>query len=200
MSRSLVTFGSFVMARMRTIMMAYIQGKILYHGVGYVIVENAGIGYKITVPESCAHEIKDPVILYLHEVQREDGRELFGFLSLAQLELFWKLIAISGVGPKSGQKIVYSDAIDQVKAKIMAGDLAALTNVPGIGKKTAQKIFLELKGALVEEPEMSALDADAIEALVGLGYLRRDAEAALSGIEEGNTEARIRVALKRLSR
>lgn len=181
-------------------MMAYIQGSVLSHGVGFVIVENSGIGYKITIPESIAHEIQDPASLYLHEAQRDDGRELFGFLSIGQLELFWKLVAVSGVGPKSGQKIVFSDTVDQVKAKIMAGDLAALTDVPGIGKKTAQKIILELKGVLVEEPGFGRLDGDAVEALVGLGYSRRDAEAALSGIEEGDTEARIRVALKRLSR
>ncbi|MBI4256525.1 Holliday junction branch migration protein RuvA [Candidatus Uhrbacteria bacterium] len=181
-------------------MMAYLQGRVLYHGVGYVIVENAGIGFKITVPESIAHEIQEPTTLYLHEAIREDGSELFGFLSMAQLELFWKLIAVSGVGPKSAQKIVYSDAVEQVKAKIMIGDLAALTDVPGIGKKTGQKIILELKGILVEEPGMSALDGDAIEALIGLGYSRRDAEAALSGIKEGDTESRIRLALKRLSR
>lgn len=181
-------------------MMVYLQGSVLSHGVGYVVVQNNGIGYKITIPESIAHEVQGIVTLYLHEVQREDGRELFGFLSIGQLELFWKLVAVSGVGPKSGQKIVFSDTVERVKAKIMAGDLAALTDVPGIGKKTAQKIILELKGVLVEEPGMGTLDADAIEALVGLGYSRRDAEAALSGIEEGDTEARIRVALKRLSR
>lgn len=180
--------------------MVYLQGSVLFHGVGYIIVENNGIGYKVTLPESVAHEVQDPATLYLHEAQRDDGRELFGFASIAQLELFWKLIAVSGVGPKSGQKIVYSDAVDQVKAKIMAGDLAALIDVPGIGKKTAQKIILELKGALAESPDISALDNDAIEALVGLGYARRDAEAALSGIEDGDTESRIRIALKRLSR
>ncbi len=180
--------------------MAYLQGKVLYHGVGYVIVENGGVGFKVTVPESVAHEIQEPISFYLHEAIREDGRELFGFLSMAQLELFWKFVAISGVGPRSGQKIVYSDAVDRVKGKIMSGDLAALTDVPGIGKKTAQKIILELKGTLAEEPDMTALDADAVEALVGLGYSRRDAEAVLSGIEEGDTESRIRLALKRLSR
>jgi len=181
-------------------MMVYLQGKLLYHGVGYVVIENHGIGYKITIPESAAHEVHDPAVLYLHEAIREDGRELFGFLSVAQLELFWKLISISGVGPKSAQKIVYSDSVEQMKSKIMRGDLASLTNVPGIGKKTAQKIILELKGALADEPDVASLDADAIEALVGLGYSRRDAQTALSGIDEGDTESRIRLALKRLSR
>jgi Holliday junction DNA helicase RuvA len=180
-------------------MLSFIRGSVLYHGVGYVIVENAGMGFKITIPESAAHEMQDPATLYLHETQREDGRELFGFLSIAQLELFWKLISVSGVGPKSAQKIVYSDAVDRVKAKIMAGDLAALTDVPGIGKKTAQKIILELKGALVDEPTVPVADIEVMEALMGLGYARRDAEAALSGVE-GDTENRIRLALKRLSR
>jgi Holliday junction DNA helicase RuvA len=180
-------------------MMVYIQGKVLSHGVGYVILENAGVGYKITLPEMVAHEVRDTATLFLHETTREDVRELFGFLSLDQLELFWKLIAVSGVGPKSGQKIVFSDTVQRVKAKIMQGDLAALTDVPGIGKKTAQKIILELKGVLVEEPSMAGLDMDAIEALVGLGYSRRDAQTAVSGTEDTDTETRIRLALKRLS-
>jgi len=180
--------------------MAYLNGRVLYHGVGYLIIENGGVGYKVTLPESVAHEIREQAALYLHEAQRDDGRELFGFLSVAQLELFWKLVSVSGVGPKSAQKIVFVEAIDRVKSQIMAGDLAFLTNVPGIGKKTAQKIILELKGVLPEEPDVAALDTDAIEALVGLGYSRRDAQAALSGIEEEGTDNRIRAALKRLSR
>ena len=181
-------------------MMVYIQGRVLSHGVGYVIVETSGIGYKITLPETIARDVHNEATLYLHEAQRDDGRELFGFFFLEQLELFWKLIAVSGVGPKSGQKIVFSDKVERVKTKIMNGDLAALTEVPGIGKKTAQKIILELKGVLVEEPGAVGMDVDAIDALVGLGYTRRDAQAALSGIDDGDTESRIRLALKRLSR
>lgn len=181
-------------------MMSFIRGSVLYHGVGYLLVECHDVGYKITMPESVAHEFQGEVTLYLHEVTRDDGKELFGFRSVLELEFFWKLISVSGVGPKSAQKIVFSDAVERVKAKIMAGDLAALTDVPGIGKKTAQKIILELKGALVEEPGMAAVDADATEGLIGLGYTRRDAEAALSGLEERTTDDRIRAALKRLSR
>ncbi len=173
---------------------------MLHHGVGYLLIDCHDMGYKITLPESVAHEFQGEVMLYLHEVNRDDGRELFGFRSVLELEFFWKLINVSGVGPKSAQKIVFSDAVDRVKAKIMAGDLAALTDVPGIGKKTAQKIILELKGALVEEPGFSAIDDDAIEGLIGLGYTRRDAESALSGLEERTTDDRIRAALKRLSR
>lgn len=181
-------------------MMAYLKGKIFYRGNGFIIVERDGIGYKITLPESFARGFVDEVELYLHEAMREDGRELFGFLYVDQLELFWKLITVSGVGPKSAQKIVYSDLVDRVKAKIMSGNVEALTGVQGIGKKTAQKIILELKGTLALEPETSTQDTDALEALVGLGYSRRDAQDALSLIEEVSTEDRIRAALKRLSR
>jgi len=180
-------------------MMSYIRGAVLYHGLGYVIVENAGIGYKVSVPGSIARDFQGEVALYLHEVIRDSERELFGFSAVEQLELFWKLISISGVGPRGAQKIVFSDRIDQVKSKIMAGDLTALTSVPGVGKKTAQKIILELKGVLAEDTDISALNGEAIDALVGLGYAKRDAEAALSGLELDNTEACIRAALKRLS-
>ena len=181
-------------------MLAYLKGTILHRGTGYVIVHLGDVGYKITMPETVIFGLPDSVVFYLHEVIRDDGRELFGFSSVPQLELFWKLISISGVGCKSAQKIVYSAQVDQVKAKIMAGDIVALTAVPGIGKKTAQKIILELKGALAEEPDVAVLDLDAIEALVGLGYSRRDAELALSGLEDQATDDRIRSALKRLSR
>ncbi len=179
--------------------MVFIKGQVLYRGAGYLIVERDGIGYKLTIPEQAAREYQGEVALYLHEAQRDDGRELFAFSSINQLELFWKLISISGVGPKSAQKIVYADTVDGVKSKIMAGDVVALTSVPGIGKKTAQKIILELKGTLADD-RVASVDMDAVEALVGLGYSRRDAENALSGLEEKETDERIRAALKRLSR
>ncbi|NQV88758.1 MAG: Holliday junction branch migration protein RuvA [Parcubacteria group bacterium] len=180
-------------------MMSYLQGTVLHQGKGYVIVENAGVGYKISTPESMARDFHGEVTLFLHEVIRDSERELFGFSSIQQLELFWKLISISGVGPRGAQKIVFADRIDQVKAKIMAGDLTALTSVPGVGKKTAQKIILELKGVFADDTDVSALNGEAIDALVGLGYAKRDAEAALSGLELDDTEACIRAALKRLS-
>lgn len=180
-------------------MMCFIRGTVLYHGIGYVIVEQGGIGFKVTFPEDRAHGFSGDVELFLHEVIRDNEREFFGFNSVSQLEFFWKLVGVSGVGPRSAQKIVFSDQVDRVKGKIMSGDISSLTDVPGIGKKTAQKIILELKGALAKEPDVAALDQDAIEALVGLGYSRKDAEAALSGIEVEDTEGRIRAALKRLS-
>jgi holliday junction DNA helicase RuvA len=181
-------------------MLVYIKGAVLHQGVGYLIVEHRGLGYKISFPEQVVHEMRGGVELYLHEVIRDSERELFGFTSIEQLELFWKLIAISGVGPRGAQKIIYADHIARVKAKIMEGNLTFLTDVPGIGKKTVQKIILELKGVLADEPSVTVIDSDAIDALMGLGYSKRDAEIALSGIEEGSTEDRIRTALKGMAK
>jgi Holliday junction DNA helicase RuvA len=182
-------------------MIVTLRGQVKYHGVGFIILEVGGVGYKVNLPEDRAHELSGEILLHTHEVQREDQHELFGFLSLEALELFWKLIAVSGVGPKVGQKIVFANTVERVKEKIMKGDLAFLTDIPGIGKKTAQKIILELKGALVEDVGRPiGLDNDAIEGLVGLGYPRRQAEDVLVGLEGATTEERIRAALKILSR
>lgn len=181
-------------------MIASLRGKVIYHGLGFVIVENNGVGYRIILPEDRAHGLQGDVFLYTHEVIREDEHELFGFLSVLALELFWKLRSVSGVGPKSAQKIVFASDVEKVKERIMAGDIAFLTSVPGIGKKTAQKIILELKGVLAQEPEISVADQDALEALIALGYARKEAQQALEGLEDQTTGEKIRAALKFLGR
>lgn len=181
-------------------MIVSLKGIITYHGLGFVIVENTGVGYKVLLPEDRAHGLSGEVLLYTHEVVRESERELFGFDSVGALELFWKLINVSGVGPKSAQKVVFAGEVERVKERIMAADLSFLTSVPGIGKKTAQKIILELKGVLAQEPEGADVDEDALEALVSLGYARRHAEQALTGLREDTTEGKIKAALKILGR
>ena len=181
-------------------MIVSLQGHVIYHGIGFVIVENVGIGYKIVVPEDRAHEMQGDVFLYTHEVIREDSHDLFGFFTMDALELFWKLTNVSGVGSKSAQKIVYAAEVEKIKERIMSADISFLTNVPGIGKKTAQKIILELKGVLAQEPIVSVIDQDTIDALVGLGYSCKQAEQVLDGLEGETAEDRIRAALKLLNR
>jgi holliday junction DNA helicase RuvA len=136
------------------------------------------------------------VTLYTHEAIRDSEHELYGLPTIEALELFWKLITVSGVGPKSAQRIISTQDIESVKKNISNGDLAFLTSVSGIGKKTAQKIILELKGILVDEETSVSDDEDAIHALQALGYSRRDAEQILSTVEGETTEERIRAALK----
>ena len=165
-----------------------------------MIVKSNSIGYKIILPNEIATNLRGNVTLYTHETIRDSDHELFGLTTIAALEFFWKLITVSGVGPKSAQRIVYTDEIEAVKRKISSGDLAFLTSVSGIGKKTAQKIILELKGVLVDEVGASEGDEDAISALQALGYSRRDAEQILSTVEGETTEERIKAALKRLGK
>ncbi|EKD33183.1 MAG: Holliday junction ATP-dependent DNA helicase ruvA [uncultured bacterium] len=181
-------------------MMSLIRGTTIHRGADFVIVENNGIGYKILFPEKSVFDVSENANLFLHEVIRESERELFGFFSIEQLELFWKLITVSGVGPKIAQKLVLANPASKIRERIMSGDIQFLTSVPGIGNKIAQKIILELKGALVESPGASRVDQDALEALVNLGYSRKQAEDALSGIEASGTDELIRVALKNLGK
>ncbi|MEK7665713.1 MAG: Holliday junction branch migration protein RuvA [Patescibacteria group bacterium] len=180
-------------------MISSLTGTISYHGIGFVIVQVHGVGYKVTFPEDISHGLSGELILYTHEAQREDGRELFGFTTIAGLELAWKLMTVSGVGPKLAQKIVYGGSPKEVSERITAGDVTWLSTIPGLGTKTAQKIVLELQGKLVAVG--SGVDADALAGLMGLGYQKFQAEEVLHGLSiELTTEQRIRSALKILGR
>ncbi len=181
-------------------MIAFLQGTIHDRGDGFIILLCHGVGYKISVPEALTREYHGEVLLYTHEVVREDTHELFGFSNMDALQFFWKLITVSGIGPKGAMKIISSGSVSEIKGRIMGGDLDFLSHISGIGKKTAQKIILELKGALVEEGTGVLIDTDAVEALLGLGYPRREAEDAVAGVKGETTEARIRGALQLLGK
>lgn len=181
-------------------MITSLTGTITYHGVGFVVLEVQGVGYRIFLPENKAHRLSGEQMFYTHEVIRDNERELYGFFTMEALALFWKLIGVSGVGPRGAQKIIFADEMHFVKKNIMEGNLSFFTTVPGIGKKTAQKIILELKGTLVETSQGGGFDMDAVEALVGLGYRRREAEEVMSQVKAETTDDRIREALKRLSK
>lgn len=183
-------------------MMSFIRGQVVYQGEGYIVIETNDIGYKITLPQRM--DIGDgKVELFIHEAIRENDKELFGFHAIESLELFWKLISVSGIGPKIGQKMVFSHEADHIRSQIMGGNLEFLISMPGIGKKTAQKIILELKGVLAQEPEevVGDLNADVLDALVSLGYPRSEAMEAIKHIpsETNDAEDAIREALKVLS-
>jgi len=179
-------------------MIALIKGQIIRKGGNWLIIETGGLGYKIFAGPAIilSAKIGEPLSLWTHEQQREDGREFYGFISPDELELFWRLISVSGVGPKMGLGIVGASNVAAVKKWIDDGNIAALSEIHGVGKKTAQKIVLELKGKLAEAE--SGGD-EASDALVGLGYTREEARHALAGIE-GTTEERIRAALRLLGK
>lgn len=182
-------------------MIASLRGRVLEKAVNWVLLEVAGIGYKVGVSPAVLGHIRQDgeTFLYIHHHVREDNEDLFGFLALNDLELFNKLLSISGVGPKSAMTIMAVGSADQVRKAIMSGDLAMLTSVPGVGKKTAQKIILELKGQLVDTDDASP-DNEVVDALVGLGYSAQQARDVLKHVTAKEPSDKIREALKYLAK
>lgn len=190
-------------------MIAYLDGLVQLKTEKFVVMNAGGVGYKVFVgPETLRKipEKNDNVKVWTHQYVRENSLELYGFLQYAELELFEALIEISGIGPKGALGILAIAPVDTLKKAIASGDTSYLTRVSGVGKKTAEKIVLELreklagKGVTVSAPEL-AEEADALEALVALGYSQREAREALNrvGDKSGNAEQQVKEALKSLS-
>ena len=187
-------------------MISFLEGKIELKAEKFAIINVGGIGYKLFCGQETLKKIPEKggaVKLWTHQHVREDSLELYGFLQYAELEFFELLIQISGIGPKGALGILAIAPLDTLKKAIAAGDTSYLTRVSGIGRKTAEKIVLELKeklagrGVGVEAPELKD-EADALEALVSLGYTQRDARDALALVskETKSVEKRVREALK----
>lgn len=185
-------------------MIAFLKGFIEEKGNGAVILDVQGVGYRVEVStltldqlESAGSEVK---LLIHHHITDSDQR-LFGFFSRDEKALFEKLITVKGVGPKSGLTILSGLPANQLINSITGGDVAALSRVPGIGKKTAERIIVELKDKLADYAVSSGLEAvsangsgvagEAISALESLGFKKREAEQAVMQAlkEETNPEA-----------
>ncbi|MCD5003468.1 Holliday junction branch migration protein RuvA [Enterococcus saccharolyticus] len=170
-------------------MYEYIIGKITAIYPAYIVVEVNGIGYQIASgnPYRYSGKMNQEVKLFVHQVIREDAHTLYGFNSLEEKQLFLRLISVSGIGPKSGLAIMANDDHEGLISAIETGDITYLTKFPGVGKKTAQQLVLDLKGKLGElsgeltgsvvmelfTTNYSALD-EAISALQALGYSERE--------------------------
>jgi holliday junction DNA helicase RuvA len=180
-------------------MIAKISGQAIRKGENWVIIDNGGLGYRVFAGPSVilSAKVGEPLSLWTHEQQREDGREYYGFASPDELEFFWKIITVSGVGPKLGLAIVGASNVAAVRKWVDEGNVAALSEIRGVGRKTAQKIVLELKGKL---EEAGTGGDEAADALIGLGYSREEARLAVSGVKGETAEERIREALKRLGK
>lgn len=189
-------------------MISFLDGTIEFKGEKFAVVKVGGVGYKIFVgPETMRKlpERGNDTKLWTHQYVREDSIELYGFLEYAELDLFETLINVPGIGPKGGLGVLGIAPVDTLKKAIAAGDTSYLTRVSGIGRKTAEKIVLELKekmagrGVLVEAPELKE-EADVLEALISLGYSQREAREALASVpqEIKSVEKRVVEALKKL--
>jgi Holliday junction DNA helicase RuvA len=191
-------------------MISYIEGEIIHRASGFVIVKSGGLGFKIFVMPGI-ELAGERAEFYTHLAVREDALTLYGFLDYEELELFEILIGVSGVGPKAALGILSIANPATIKMAIAKEDATILTRVSGIGKKTAERVILELKSkftlADIQEGELNAtqqeiLDQqDAIGALMGLGYGQAEARKVLSKLPyELSMEERIRLALKELGK
>ncbi len=176
-------------------MIAHLRGTLLEKHPNQVIIECGGVGYDVTIPVTTFSRLGDvgqEVKLRIHTQVREDAFSLFGFASLDEKRLFEKLIGVSGIGPKLAVTVLSGLAASDLVAALRTGDLARLVKIPGVGKKTAERMVLELRdkvdglGAggsalpvVPRGPVFTALEEDILSALGNLGCARPNAEAAL---------------------
>jgi holliday junction DNA helicase RuvA len=195
-------------------MIAHLRGKLLAKHPNQAIVEVGGVGYELTISVPTFSDLPGvgaEVALHVHTHVREDLIALYGFLRSREKQLFEKLITVSGIGPKLAITILSGMAADEMVGAIRGNDIARLTRIPGIGKKTAERMVLELRdkvpvesaGEVTTSPAMSAVDEDVLSALLNLGYPRATAEKALAALaknaKSGSFEALFREALGSLS-
>ena len=168
---------------------AHIRGQLLYKIPNYVVVDCGGVGYELWISVTTFTELAEvggEVRLHVHTHVREDALQLFGFHEVTEKLLFEKLLTISGIGPKLAITVLSGIAADRLVAAIRGGDHATLTKIPGIGKKTAERVGLELKdklenlaGTVPATPSLGATAEDVLSALVNLGYPRPVAQKAV---------------------
>jgi len=192
-------------------MIAHVRGRLIAKHPNQAIVETGGVGYDINISVPTFSDLPGvgaEVALHIHTHVREDSIALYGFLRPAEKQLFEKLIGVSGIGPKLAITILSGMAADEMVAAIRGNDIARLTRIPGIGKKTAERLVLELRdrlpvaiaGETAAAPAMSAVEEDVLSALMNLGYQRAAAEKALSMAAKGPFDAMFRHALGVLSK
>ena len=199
-------------------MIGFIRGSLAEKGDGYIIVDVNGVGYEIFVPANSRAYLSSEgseVMVYTAMTVREDDVSLYGFMRKGELDAFRKLITASGVGAKAAVSVLSAFSLEQLQQAIVFEDVKTLTKANGIGKKTAERIVLELKDKFSTEEGISASDteessdrgqilsdgrSEAVSALISLGYTRGEASGALASITDNDLTAEeyIKRALKNL--
>ena len=197
-------------------MIAWLQGQIIEKQPPNIVLNVNGVGYELEAPVTVFYELPEPgdqATLYIHMVVREDAQLLYAFTTVKQRNMFRSLLKVNGIGPKVALAILSTLSAEEFLSCIMQEDINQLSNVPGIGKKTAQRLVVEMKDRLEKEStelgvalngtEVGKSDPaqDAIGALVSLGYKPADATRAVRGLadDELSSEEIIRQALRTLS-
>lgn len=199
-------------------MIGHLRGVLLEKHPPWLLLETGGVGYELEAPMTVFYDLAAPgetVSLYTHFVVRDDAQLLFAFASRYERELFRVLIRVNGVGPKMALAILSGIEAAHLPRCVSDQDVAALTRVPGVGRKTAERLLVELRdrlegiegtpaslaaGSITLTPDAAG---DAVAALEALGYRNRDARQAVSGVNDGDglsSEELIRRALKSLAR
>ena len=196
-------------------MIAFLRGRVLDKHPNRLIVDVQGVGYEVHVPLSTYYDVGDEgtdVALRVHTHVREDALLLYGFLTTLEQQVFERLIGISGIGPKLAISVLSGIEPRELVGAVTRGDVARLTAIPGIGKKTAERIVLELKDRLQQFAAVPAAEAaapasaadrlhdDLVSALVNLGYHRPQAEKAVESTLKTGGELGFEQALKRVLR
>jgi holliday junction DNA helicase RuvA len=198
-------------------MIAFLRGRVLDKQPNKITIDVQGVGYEVHVPLSTYYDVGEPgseIALRVHTHVREESLQLFGFLTTLEQQLFERLIGISGIGPKLAIAVLSGIDSAELVGAVQRADVARLTGVPGIGRKTAERIVLELKdrlaqlvvsaGAIAAASPADRLRSDLLSALQNLGYHRPLAEkavdVALKGATDATFEAALRSALRELMR
>lgn len=188
-------------------MIARIRGTVVGKDERSIIVETGGIGYRVFTAASVCACVKEgeEIRLFTYLAVREDAMELFGFAAAADLALFEQLLSVSGIGPKSAMNVISSSGAETVRRAIASQDPSYLTKVSGVGKKTAEKIVLELRDR-VQHAESdgsgTTAESEALDALVALGYSIRDTRDIVRAIsrKESDPAEIVRKALRDLGK
>ncbi len=176
-------------------MIALISGKIVFKGIAHVIVDVQGVGYRVFIPLTTFYELPEPgqnITLHIHTNVKQDGINLFGFYTDQERDLFQLMISVSGIGPKIAMNILSGIAARDLMTAISGGHVGKLVNIPGVGKKMAERLILELKEKVIKkmtldqtaeaDVQSSADDLikeDVLSALINLGYKNNVAKDAL---------------------
>lgn len=187
-------------------MLYFLEGVLVKKSEKFIVVENQGFGFRIFVSRETLErlpKVGEKVKIFLYFYLREEAVELYGFLNESELEFFELLNSVAGIGPKSALALIGSNSLDNLKSAIIAGKTEVLTRTPGIGRKTAERIILELKSKLeVSEEGLERLESDLEleNALLDLGYSKEVIRRVIKKIpqEIGDFNKRLKEALKLL--
>lgn len=192
-------------------MIGYLSGTVKAVHKNYLIIAVDGVGYRVFVTPGLllSTEAGKPISVFTHTYVREDQLTLYGFSSIAELDLFELLIGVSGVGPKGALSVLSSDDLNNIKTGILSEDITIFTKVSGIGKKTGERLILELKDKIAEDDSdlvgrSSSLGEaeEVMDVLLALGYSRTEARKAIAAIPKGLSEQedQVREALRSLAK